>query len=179
MEQGRGSARSRSRVRFGAVSLVALGAVLLAGCVKPAPPPPPPNPPLVEHYTLTPNPVALGDISLGTPPLPAPEATVTVRNDGGLVGTPTVAVTGDAHFFLDPGAQFTCGQIVNGVTTWNQLQPGQACVVTVAYTPNPAVPGPFPTGPIAGSVQVLGAPSGPSHSLAGPFTTRITANLTP
>jgi hypothetical protein len=176
MEQGRGSARHRSRGRLGAVVILAFGATVLAGCVKPPPPPPLPQP--VEHYTLTPRPVSFGDVSLGNPP-PALEATVTVRNDGGLTGTPTVNVTGDAHFALDPATQFTCGQIVNGVTTWNQLQPGQSCTVSVLYVASPALPGPFGIGPINGLVQVFGAPTGPSHALAGPFTTEVTANLTP
>jgi hypothetical protein len=178
MEQGRGSARSLSRARFGAVALVALGAVLLAGCVKPAPPPPPPpNPVPVEHYTLTPNPVAFGDVSGSHPPATPPEILVTVKNDGTLPGSGTPLVFGDAHFSIDTASpQFTCGAASGPVINWTNIQPGQSCAVPVELDLQAA---PFSVGPISAEVRAFGQAPGPSQPRPGPFTTEITANITP
>jgi hypothetical protein len=38
---------------------------------------------------------------------------------------------------------------------------------------------PFSPGPITAGVRVFGSPLGLSHNLPGPFTTEVSANITP
>jgi hypothetical protein len=171
VENGRGSRLHRARIGL----VIGAGAVVLAACVKPAPvPPPPPPPPLVQHYVLSPNPVAFGDISSGTFPATPPELLVTITRDGNVGGGVSVSITGDAHFVLDfASPQFTCGQLSGNVITWNPLQRGQSCTVPVEVDPGTG----FTPGPITAEVRAWGQPT--SNGLAGPFTTEVTANITP
>jgi hypothetical protein len=171
MENGRGSRLSWARIGLA----IGVGAVVLAACIKPAPPPPPPpNPTPTEHYMVSPNPVAFGDISSVMFPVTPPELLVTVRNDGTGIGTPTISIVGDAHLVFDfASPQFTCGQSGGNVITWNHLQPGQSCTVPVKVDPTSGLT----QGPMSAEVRVFGWPSG--GGLLGPFTTEVTANITP
>jgi hypothetical protein len=125
------------------LGVLAIGALVGAGCFPPAPPGP-------ASLSVSPNPA--GFPTLGPPYNPMPQDTVTVTNTGGHTAT-NVVVNG-IDVYSVPSS--TCATLAPGASCQAQIQfcpsHGGSYNETLAVTGNDATTG----APIQGTTQLLG-----------------------
>ena len=134
---------------------LALGSVVLVGCVRPAPPPPPPS----GHLTASPTSIDFGSVASGA----GAGAPITITSDGPAGGIVPVFSIGSASagvFYL------------SNVSCFSALAPGQSCQLSVGV---PVIGGP-PPGSYSAVVTINKPPGdqNPQSAITVPVSITVT-----